>query len=243
MKTKIRIFAVVLAIVIASVIGKLAMRGRDFLYAGTVEATKIDLSPRLGSVVSKFNAKEGQQVKAGETLVELASEDLELAAESTERDFLRAEKLLKSGSITREAYEHLKTKRDESEVKLSWAKIKSPVDATVLDIYREQGEWVSPGQKILTIANLSEVWATVYVPQPLLAKLSLNSSVSAYLPELDNKMLEGRITHISDEAEFTPKNVQTRAERTRLVYAIKITFKNATGILKPGMTIDVELPE
>jgi HlyD family secretion protein len=66
-----------------------------------------------------------------------------------------------------------------------------------------------------------------------------------YLPELDNREFDGEILKINDEAEFTPKNVQTQAERERLVFGVKVSFRdaNAAEILKPGMTIEVALPE
>jgi len=57
------------------------------------------------------------------------------------------------------------------------------------------------------------------------------------------RKLTGRVTHINSEAEFTPKNVQTRQERTRLVFGVKISFDNKDGLLKPGMTIEMDLPD
>jgi HlyD family secretion protein len=60
---------------------------------------------------------------------------------------------------------------------------------------------------------------------------------------MPEKKFPGTIALIRDEAEFTPKNVQTRSERTRLVYGVKLVFPNPEGILKPGMTIEVKLPE
>jgi HlyD family secretion protein len=69
--------------------------------------------------------------------------------------------------------------------------------------------------------------------------------LTGYLPELDNREFEGTIVKINDEAEFTPKNVQTRTERERLVFGVKVNFRdaNAQEILKPGMTIEVALPD
>jgi HlyD family secretion protein len=64
------------------------------------------------------------------------------------------------------------------------------------------------------------------------------------LPELNNREFDGKIIKINDEAEFTPKNVQTRSERERLVFGVKVSFLGANDqeILKPGMTIEVKLP-
>src|SRR6185369_15547198 len=107
----------------------------------------------------------------------------------------------------------------------------------------QPGEWVGTGTRLFTLADLREVWCLLYVPQPMLAKLSLGQKLAATLPEMPEKTFEGTITHISDEAEFTPKNVQTRQERVRLIYSVKVVFQNPNGLLKPGMSLEMDLPE
>jgi len=92
------------------------------------------------------------------------------------------------------------------------------------------------------VADLSRVWAYLYVPEPLLAKLKPGMRVVGRLPEVGDRTFEGRLAHIREKAEFTPKNVQTREERTRLVYGVKVEFANPDRVLKPGMTIEVSLP-
>ncbi|MEI7530157.1 MAG: efflux RND transporter periplasmic adaptor subunit, partial [Elusimicrobiota bacterium] len=154
-----------------------------------------------------------------------------------------AEKLYKGGSLSEENYDRLKYKRDDSALKLDWCAVKSPVNGRLLYSYREKGELVAPGVKLATVADLSEVWAYVYVPHDLLAKLSAGMDVKGFLPEAGDREFPGRISVIYPEAEFTPKNVQTRKERTRLVFAVKVTFPNPDETLKPGMTIEVKLPE
>ena len=231
---------IALALIIAAI---LIVKSRsDFLYAGTIEATKIDVPARVSSVIGVIDIHEGDKVKVGQALMTLTGEDLKIAAETAERDYARAEKLYKSGSMPQESYDHLRGKRDDAALRWNWCTITSSINGTVLNTYKEKGEWVSPGAKLLTLADLSEVWTLVYVAQPLLAKLSLGAKAEGYLPEMSGKTFEGKITKISDEAEFTPKNVQTREERTRLVYGIKVTFPNPDGILKPGMSVEVRLP-
>jgi HlyD family secretion protein len=243
-KSKKTIIVLIVAVaVIMGVTLRILSLNREFLYAGTIEATKVDIPARVSSVIAEFSVAEGDRVEAGQSVVTLACEDVKLAADVAVKDFTRAEKLLSSGSMPREAYDHLKSKRDESVLKLGWCGVKSPVKGTVLTTYREPGEWVSPGMKLLTVADLGEVWAIVYVPSTLLHKLSPGMSVVGILPEAQagEREFKGKITRISDEAEFTPKNVQTREERTRLVYGVKVTFENAKGVLKAGMPIEVRL--
>jgi HlyD family secretion protein len=195
-----------------------------FRYAGTVEATEVDLSARVASSVAQYLVKEGDPVDAGQTLVTLSCEDMKLARDSAASDFERAQKLYKGGTLPFEAYDHIRVKRDDTAMRASWCTVKSPVKGTILDVYHEAAEWVTPGVKLLTVGDLS-------------------APVTGTLPELKGREFEGRVTHIASEAEFTPKNVQTRKERTRLVYGVKVTFPNPDGTLKPGMTLEAGLPD
>lgn len=242
MKSKKILILSLLAAVLATLLAWKLFRRGDFLYAGTIEATEVDISPRLSSVIASFDAKEGQTLHAGDPMVKLSCEDIKLGADIAERDFKRAQRL-KDSSMTEEAYDRLKNKRDDAALKLDWCAIKAPVDSTVLSTYHEPNELVSPSMKLLTLADLREVWAIVYVPQPLLAKLSLDMPVEGILPEMKGRVFNGRISRINDEAEFTPKNVQTREERTRLVFGVKVKFPNPDNVLKPGMTVEVRLPK
>lgn len=236
-----KILLLVPVIIIANIIYFNFIKKKDFLYVGTVETTKIDISSRITSVISAFPAVEGNKVKAGDMLVQMACEDIKQNYDSTQSDFSRGARLYKMGSLSQENYDHLKSKKDDMEIKLNWCTIKAASDAKVLNTYHEVGEFVTPGTKLLTLVDLSEVWIIIYVPQPMLAKISTGKKVTAYLPELDMRPFEGKITYISDVAEFTPKNVQTREERTRLVYGVKITFPNPEEVLKPGMSLEAKL--
>jgi HlyD family secretion protein len=237
-------FLVLIALVIVITLALIFAFGRrrQFLYAGTVEATEVDLSSRLTAVISEFNVKEGDVVKKGEVVVKLSSEDLVVAADAAERDYRRASELLKAGSLNQEAFDRIKFKRDDAMVKLGWCTVSAPLDATVITRFHEPGELVNPGTKLVRLADLNTVWAYVYIPQPMLSQVSLGMDVPSYIPESGMKNIAGKIVKINEEAEFTPKNVQTRKERTRLVYGVKIEFNNAGGDLKPGMSVEAQLP-
>lgn len=229
-------------IIVAIVLWKLATP-KEFFYIGTIEATEVDLSSRISSIIAEVPVKEGDKVEQDRTVVRLAAEDLKITAEVAQLDFQRAERLFKVGSMPKETQEHLKFKRDETALKLSWASVKSPISGRVITRYREPGEWASPGMKLLTLANLEEVWVVFYVEQPILSKISLGMPIRGYIPEMKDRIFEGKVVRISDEAEFTPKNVQTRKERTRLVFGIKVEFPNPGEVLKPGMSIESKILE
>ena len=141
--------------------------------------------------------------------------------------------------------DQISNKKEDSDIRVDWCTIKSPIDGTVLSRYHEPGEWVTPGVKLLTLANIKDIWAYIYVPQPEVAKLLPGEKLTGYLPEMGMRAFQGTILKINDEAEFTPKNVQTRAERERLVFGVKVSFlgSNDEEVLKPGMTIEIALPK
>lgn len=217
---------------------------KPFRYAGTLEATKVDLSARLAAAIDQLRVHEGDRVQEGEMLVTLACEDYKIAARLAHENYDRSRKLSKIGSVSDETMDQVRRQKDDADVRLAWCSIASPIEGKVLSRYHEPGEWVTPGTKIVTLANIRDIWAYIYVPQPKVAQLAPGMKLKGYLPELGNREFDGTILKINDEAEFTPKNVQTQAERERLVFGVKVSFRdaNAEEILKPGMTIEVELP-
>jgi HlyD family secretion protein len=189
------------------------------------------------------NVEEGAKVKEGDLLASLACEDTRIAQKLAEENFSRAERLRKSGAVSQEAFDQVASKKQDADARLGWCDIRSPIPATVLARLHEPGEWVNPGTKILSLANLEDVWAYVYVPSEKIAALKTGMKVPVFLPEMGERKWEGTIRKINEEAEFTPKNVQTRSERSRLVFGIKVAIPNADETLKPGMTVEVVFPE
>lgn len=240
MKNKKPLIAV--ALVVLAFVGWRLKTAGDFRYAGTVEATDVDLSPRISSQISTVTVHEGDVVKAGQPLIELGCEDLKLAADIASRDFARSERLYKEGSTPFETFDRDRNRRDATALSVSWCRIASPIDGTVLARLHEPGEWASPGVKLMTLADMDQVYAYAYVPQTVLHLIKPGDKVRAFLPESKDGPRAGTVAFIRPEAEFTPKNVQTREERTRLVYGVKVMLENADRVLKPGMPVELELP-
>ena len=237
------VIILILAVIAASVAYYFLTRKGEFLYNGTVEAVEVDISSRVSGVIKKLYVDEGAAVKAGDPLAEIDSKDIVLAFELAKRDFDRAKELVKSNTITQERYDALRYKYEDAQERLSWTKITSPLDATVIYKFREAGEFVMPGTKIFTLSDMSSVDVNIYVPHDALAKLRIGMEVKGFLPELEGKEFTGTIAFINDKAEFTPRNVLTRSERSRLVFRVKIRFPNPDGILKSAMTLEVRLPD
>jgi HlyD family secretion protein len=120
------------------------------------------------------------------------------------------------------------------------AQVKSPVDGTVTGRLVDPGELVAPRTALVVVTDLARAWANVYVDEPIVPTLTLGQTIP--LVTGAGQRIDGKITFISPKAEFTPRNVQTAEERTKLVYRIKVTTDNREGILKAGMPVDAEIP-
>lgn len=116
----------------------------------------------------------------------------------------------------------------------------APVGGVVTARLVDPGEIVAPRAPVVVLTDLDHAWANVYVDEPVVPRLRLGQKVPLVTDA--GQRLEGTITFISPKAEFTPRNVQTADERSKLVYRIKVTADNRDGILKPGMPVEAEIP-
>jgi len=128
-----------------------------------------------------------------------------------------------------------------SEVRLEKARITAPLSGVVLVKNAEQGEVMSPGVPIVTVADLDDMWVKIYIDEVDIGKLKVGQQAVVRVDAFPARPFTGHITYIADEAEFTPKNIQTREDRVKLVFAVKVGIDNAGGLLKPGMYGDIEL--
>jgi HlyD family secretion protein len=115
--------------------------------------------------------------------------------------------------------------------------VAAPLDGTVTTRVHEDNEVVAPGSVLLILSRLDEVWLSFYIPESRLGQVKLGQPAWIRI-DGDPKYYEGKVTFVSPEAEFTPRNVQTPAERAKLVYRVKITLPNPDGVFKPGMPAD-----
>ena len=126
-------------------------------------------------------------------------------------------------------------------LQLEKSQVKSPADGIILSRNLENGEFTSPGGTAFVIGKLSTVYLTVYIPEDQYGKVKLGQSVNIQVDSFPNQTFTGEVTYIADEAEFTPRNVQTFEGRKTTVFAVKITIENQNLDLKPGMPADVEI--
>jgi HlyD family secretion protein len=117
----------------------------------------------------------------------------------------------------------------------------SPVDGVVLVKSADPGEVLSAGTTVVTIGDIEHPWLRGYVDETDLGKVKLGSKVKVTTDSYKGKVYDGRVSFISSEAEFTPKQIQTQQERVKLVYRIKIDLDNSSRELKSNMPADAEI--
>ncbi len=115
----------------------------------------------------------------------------------------------------------------------------APMDGVVLTRNVEPGEFVQPGASAITMANLNELTITVYVPEDRYGQISLGQKATVSVDSFPNATFNATVSFISDQAEFTPRNVQTVEGRSATVYAVKLKVSDPEGKLKLGMPADV----
>jgi len=116
--------------------------------------------------------------------------------------------------------------------------VTAPIDGFIVKTFVETGEMVSPMSSLVKISELDRVELEIYVSTEELAFVKLNQSADISIDAFKNKTYRGKVVYISPEAEFTPKNIQTKDERTKLVFAVKIKIANPNYELKSGMPAD-----
>jgi HlyD family secretion protein len=288
---------------------------------GTIEATEIDLAPKIGGILQSILVEEGASVTEGDTLaiidhqsleiqlrgaqagIESAqaklqllltgarSEDIRQAEEGLKQaeinlknaqdDYHRTKSLFETGSVTQKqmddisaryniataqynsaeqalkkmqnfareeeihsakaGLEQARASRDLLKKTLDDCYITAPIAGTVTEKAVEIGEFINPGGTMLTLTNLELVYLTIYIPETDLGKVKLKQKSEVEIDSYPDRKFPGEIVYISPSAEFTPKNIQTKEDRVKSVFAVKIALPNPELILKPGMPADAKV--
>ena len=119
-------------------------------------------------------------------------------------------------------------------------RVTAPLTGTVTEVVMHQGEVAAQGATLLNIAPLDTVTLKVYVPETQIGLIHLGQSAQVTVDSFPGRTFSGRVSHIADESEYTPRNVATQEERVNLVFAVEIRLPNSDGALVPGMPADAK---
>jgi HlyD family secretion protein len=119
--------------------------------------------------------------------------------------------------------------------------ITAPAAGVVTHKVVEKGEFVTPGSTVVTLSELDSVYVMIYLTELEIGRVRLGDAADVGIDAFPGRAFPGRVTYISPEAEFTPKNVQTKEDRVKLVFGVKVEIENREGLLKPGLPADATI--
>jgi RND family efflux transporter MFP subunit len=237
---------------------------------GMVEAPEVNITSRIGGRIKQLDLLEGDHVKKGQVVAliedidlrnELAKSKADLAHSQADlaqarRDLVRDDQLSKENVIATKTRDDAITtvQMDEANVLSAEAnakfyadqivdtEIKSPVDGVIVSKALEVGEWVTPGVPILTVDDLSTIWARVDVEETDLGSLYIGKSAQVELPTNPPQVFTGRVMAIGQEGQFATERDVRRGRQDIRTFYVKVQVLQAEGELKPGMTAEVTFP-
>jgi HlyD family secretion protein len=173
-------------------------------------------------------------VQASRVAVELRRKEAETAAERV-REGRAALSTLRAQVQSAESAVAL------ARANLADTRVRAPFAGTVLRKLVEAGEVVAAGTPLVTLVDLSKLYAKVYVAERDLGKVKLGDASRVYTDAFPRRAFEALVSEIAQQAEFTPRDIHTRDERVKQVFAVKLAIRNAEGVLKPGMPADARI--
>lgn len=253
------------------VANELTRNKKEIKVSGNIEGNDVRISFRIQGQILDLLADEGSDLKIGQIVARLNTDELAKIQKEAEAqlksaefqyklstdDYIRAENLFKAGAISAQQRDSYKTAADTdwanvkqmraslelANTKLGWALLASPLNGYILVKSAEQGEVVQAGAPVFTAVDLNNVWVTAYINETDVGKVKLNQKAIVKTDSFPHKSYKGWVSFISQQAEFTPKYIQTTTERVKLVYRIKVRVDNSSLELKPGMPADAYILE
>lgn len=216
---------------------------------GSVEANQYQVAAAMSGRITAVEVAEGDRVTEGQELVRLDQAALKLQLDQAKHGVTAAKAALtnakddddstKADVTAAEArLEQARAAVKLAEVQLGYATITAPRDGTVVSLTTNAGQNAAPGRTLLTLVDPTDLFVRVFVPETEIGSVRIGQAAKAATDSSD-QTFDGTVSFIASEAEFTPNNVQTREQRVKLVYEVRVRIADTSGTLKSGMPVDV----
>lgn len=193
---------------------------------------------RLAKLLSEGAVSEAQKeqadlrLKAAQEGYKSAEENYQLLLRGREKEEIEMVEAEMSGLQAQEQF---------LQSQIQDTRVISPVEGFLEIRHIEKGELALPGTLLFSLIDLNQAYVNAYLPERYIGRVKIGSSVEVISDSFPEKVFKGRVDYISDQAEFAPKNIQTKEERLKLVFRVKSYLQNTEGELKPGMPVDVKI--
>lgn len=209
-------------------------RARSLERAGAIAPADVEAAgTRLESASAQVAAARGQVAMAKAGTLDVARLEQQRNAVGRQLEVTRT-----ALAAAQSQYQAAVAARDVRRAVFGETRVYAPSPGVVVNKVANLGEVVQAGSPIVVIVDLRALWLKVFIPEPQIGKIRLGAEARVYVDAFPGRPFQAKVREISDRAEFTPKDVQTREERAKLVFAVKLAVENPTGVLKPGMPAD-----
>lgn len=222
--------------------------------SGTVETDQIAITPQMSGRILTAPPAEGVAVKKGEVLYHLDPAIPALQVKSAQAGVNAASanySHVKDDSASSWADKQAaKAQLDQANVALNIAKVQagyadihSPIDGSIANIAARVGENANPGSSLAVVSNPAELTVTIYIPETEIGRVKVGQKGTLVTDSTKGKTYKCEVVFIGTQAEFTPASIETKDQRTKLVFQVKLRILDADSALKPGMPADVVLAQ
>jgi len=190
--------------------------------SGTVEVDEVTLSAEAPGRIAELDVDEGSRVVADQVVGRLTDPVLEVQVKQATADAAQQQVV---------------------QAQMSHLALRAPLSGVVQKRIAHQGEFVSTGAPILTVADPTNLKLTLYVFEADLARVAVGQAVGIHADGFPDRVFIGRVQTIASHAEFTPRNIQTQKDRQNLVFAVTLHVPNPDGALKAGLPVDASFDQ
>ena len=215
--------------------------------SGSVEAQQYQVASVIAGRVMKVAASEGDVVKQGQTLVVLDQSALKLQVEQTEQGVKAARAALSNAkedgtdadvTAARARLNQAEAAVDLAKIQLGYATVTAPHSGVVATLTTNAGENAGPGRTLLTLSDPGDLFVRVFVPETQIGNVKIGQQATVTADSV-SEPYPGTVSFVASEAQFTPNNVETKDQRTKLVFEVRVRISDTSGALKAGMPVDV----
>jgi HlyD family secretion protein len=215
--------------------------------SGAVEAQQYQVASVIVGRVNKIAVSEGDVVKQGQTLVVLDQSALKLQVDQAKQGVKAARAALRNAkedgsdadvSAAKARLNQAEAAVDLAKVQLGYATVAAPHSGVVVTLAANAGENASPGRTLLTLTDPGDLFARVFVSETQIGNVKIGQQATVTTESLSEPST-GTVSFVASEAQFTPNNVETKDQRTKLVFEVRVRISDTSGALKAGMPVDV----
>ena len=217
--------------------------------SGSVEANEYQVAAALSGRITEVKVAEGDTVTKGQKLVQLDSSATKLVVDQAKQGVTAAKAALTNAKDDNDSTKaditaaRARLKQAEAavllaQVQLGYTVITAPRDGTVVSVTTNTGQNAGPGKTLLTMIDPSDLFVRVFVPETEIGNVR-NGQAATLVTDSSSTTYPGTVSFIASRSEFTPNSVQTKDQRVKLVYEVRVRVSDTSGTLKAGMPVDV----